>query len=67
MRAANTVVRGDRRSNVAVLPDNTSGASRSASATPSTYAAVYGGPALADHSESHPAGTNATANCEEPL
>ena len=36
------------------------------SATPTTNAAAYGGPAPADHGRSHPAGTNATANCEEP-
>ncbi|MDF1901304.1 hypothetical protein PXH78_18430, partial [Mycolicibacterium smegmatis] len=42
------------------------GASPSASAILRTNAAEYGGPALADHDESHPAGTNATANCEEP-
>ena len=45
---------------------NTSGASPSASATPTTSAAAYGGPAPDNHGESHTAGTNATANCEEP-
>lgn len=45
---------------------NTSAASPSDSATPTTNAAAYGGPAPANHGESHPTGTNATANCEEP-
>jgi hypothetical protein len=42
-------------------------ASCSASATPTTNAAAYGGPAPANHGESHPAGTNATAKSEEPV
>jgi hypothetical protein len=34
---------------------------------PADQPAPYGGPAPADHGQSHPAGANATANCEEPL
>lgn len=30
-----------------------------------TTAAAYGGPAPVEHGESHPASTNATANCED--
>lgn len=41
MKAARTVLRGDRRSNAAVLPDNRSNASPAASATPRTHGAGY--------------------------
>jgi hypothetical protein len=52
------------RSEATTASSNTSDVLRSDSATLTTNAAAYGGPAPANHGESHPAGTNATANCE---
>ena len=45
---------------------STSGGSRSDSATPRINGAGYGGPAPAAPGGAHPAGINATTNCEEP-